>query len=168
MNIEIRKGSVEDTEKLICFLQQIRSDMENPDWFYLDPPEDVRYFMKSGAMQLWIAMDGDTIAAIFDYLIPGLESYNYGYDLGFSKKELLQVINMDNSAVHPNYRGMGLQRKMISIAEEHLRQEGTHILLCTVHPDNQFSLQNVLQQGYSVQRRLSKYGSERYILRKDI
>lgn len=168
MEIVIRKGTQEDTEQLIRFLQNIRAGMQNKEWFYLDSPEDVREYMRTGAMQLWLAMDGDRIAAIFDYLVPGLESYNYGYDLDLSREELLRVVNMDTAAVHPDYRGLGLQRKMLQIAQEHIQASGYRILLCTVHPENRFSLQNVLDQGYRIQKKLSKYGSVRYILRKDI
>lgn len=168
MNIKIRKGTVSDTELLIQFLEEVRAGMENPEWFYLDSPEDVREYMRTGNMQLWLAMDGNRIAAIFDYLVPYTAAYNYGYDLGLTQDELMRVINLDNAAVHPAYRGLGLQRKMIEIAEEYIRATGPHILLCTVHPDNRFSLENVLKQGYRIQKKLSKYDSVRYILRKDI
>ena len=63
---------------------------------------------------------------------------------------------------------MGLQRKLLEEAESWIRQEGKQILLCTVHPDNYFSLSNVLKQGYTIQKKLEKYGSIRYLLRKDI
>ena len=168
MDIRIRKGTVDDVEALILFLEEVRNGMDHPEWFYLDPPDAVRKYMRSGTMQLWLAMDGDQIAAIFDYLIPQMDDYNYGYDLDFEQEALLRVINMDNSAVHPSYRGLGLQRKMIEIAEEYIRSTGPHILLCTVHPDNRFSLEHVLKQGYTIQKKLSKYGSVRYLLRKDI
>ena len=168
MNIEIRKGGKEDTEAFIHLLEEVRQGMEHKEWFYLDPPEFVREAMEQGTMELWVAMDGETVAAAFDILRPGLEDYNYGYDLVFSREELLRVINMDSAAVHPNYRGLGLQGKLIQCAEEQLRREGNYILLCTVHPENRFSLQNVLHQGYTVQRKLGKYGSVRYLLRKDI
>ena len=124
--------------------------------------------MKTGKMELWVAMDGDRMAADFDILRPGLDDYNYGYDLNFTQEQLLRVINMDSAAVLPEYRGLGLQRKLIAMGEEQLRREGEHILLCTVHPDNRFSLDNVLKQGYQIQRKLDKYGSVRYLLRKDL
>lgn len=167
MSIEIRKGNREDTENFICLLQEVRESMEYKEWFYLDPPEDVRIMMANGTMELWVAMDGDRMAAAFDILRPGLEEYNYGYDLDFSEEELMRVINMDSAAVRPDYRGQGLQRKLIQCAEEQLSREGKRILLCTVHPDNRFSLQNVLAQGYTIQKKLPKYGSVRYLLRKD-
>lgn len=168
MNIQIRKGTKDDTERFIQFLAQVQGEMEHKEWFFLDPPELVRDLMNRGVMQLWLAMDGDRIAAIFDYLRPGLDEMNYGYDLRLSDELLHKVINLDNAAVHPDYRGLGLQRKMIRIAEKELKGQGNWILLCTVHPDNRFSLQNVLGQGYTIQKKLEKYGSVRYILRKDI
>lgn len=168
MAIEIHKGSHANTEDFIRLLRDVRESMEHKEWFYLDSPEDVREMMANGTMELWVAMDGQRLAAALDILRPGLEDYNYGYDLKFSQEELMQVVNMDSAAVAPEYRGLGLQRKLIQIAEDQLREEGNHILLCTVHPENRFSLQNVLKQGYMIQRELPKYGSVRYILRKDI
>lgn len=168
MELQVRKGNCGDTEQLVRFLQKVKDGMQNPEWFYLDPPEAVRKMMADGTMELWVAVDEDKMVAAVDFLRPGLEAYNYGYDLNFSEADLLRVINMDNAAVHPDYRGRGLQRILIDQAEKQLREEGNHILLCTVHPDNHFSLRNVLAQGYQIQKKAAKYGSERYFLRKNI
>ena len=168
MALTIRKGTASDTEQFIQLLDTVRESMEYKEWFYLDPHDFVREAMKNGKMELWVAMDGDRMAAAFDILRPGLDAYNYGYDLNFTQEQLLRVINMDSAAVLPEYRGLGLQRKLIAMGEEQLRREGEHILLCTVHPDNRFSLDNVLKQGYQIQRKLDKYGSVRYLLRKDL
>jgi len=168
MELCFRKGTLEDTEQFIQFLNDVKSGMTQKDWFYLDPPESVRKMMADKTMELWLAMDGNRIAAAFDILHPGLSPFNYGYDLGLTEEELLQVVHMDTSAVHADYRGLGLQRKMVHSAEKKLSGQGRRILLCTVHPDNFYSLDNMLTQGYTIQKRISKYGSERFVLRKDI
>lgn len=168
MELQIRKGNCGDTEQLVRFLQEVKDGMQNPEWFYLDPPEAVRKMMADGTMELWVAVDGDKIVAAVDFLRPGLVACNYGYDLNFSEADLLRVINMDNVAVHPDYRGRGLQRILIDRAEKQLREEGNYILLCTVHPDNHFSLRNVLAQGYQIRKKTAKYGSVRYVLQKNI
>lgn len=168
MSIVIRKGTVSDTEAFLTLLETVRQGMEHKEWLYLDPPAFVREQMENGTMRLWVAMDGDQLAGALDILIPGEAEYNYGYDLGFNREQLMQVVNMDSAAVYPSYRGQGLQKKLLQEAEKEIRAGGKHILLCTVHPDNQFSLQNVLKQGYTVQKRLEKYDSVRYLLRKDI
>lgn len=167
MEITIRKGTLEDTESLITLLQEVWQRMDNKEWLYLDDPDEVRAMMSNDTMQLWVAMDGDRIAASFDILIPGLQSFNYGYDLDFEETMLLQVVNMDTIAVHPDYRGMGLQQQLMTEAENWAFANGYPILLCTVHPDNHFSLRNMLNLGYQIQKELPKYGSNRYILRKD-
>ncbi len=168
MELRFRRGTPEDTEGFLQFLEEVRAGMTRKDWFYLDPPDTVHAMMADGTMELWVAMDGERIAAAFDILHPGPADFNYGYDLGLPADELLQVVHMDTSAVHPDYRGMGLQRKMVHTAEKELAGKGRRILLCTVHPENRYSLDNMMKQGYTVQKRVSKYGSERYILRKDI
>ncbi len=168
MELTIRKGGIEDIDNLSAFLQEIREGMEHKEWFYLDPPEDLREFMVRGIMDLWLAMDDNRIAAMFYTIVPGLSEINYGQDLDCTEEELLRVVHMDTVAVHPEYRGLGLHRKLVALAEEELSSRGEAILLCTVHPDNCYSLRNVLAQGYTIQKRLEKYGSVRYILRKDI
>lgn len=109
------------------------------------------------------------LAGGFNILFPGLDDYNYGHDLGFSEAELLRVIHMDTAVVHPDYRGNKLQQRLMTVIEEELqRRYPGAILLTTVHPENLYSLCNVKSLGYTVQKRLAKYGSERYILRKDL
>ena len=163
-----RKGTPEDAALFANFLDEIKSEMQQKDWLYLDPPELVHAMLTDGIMELWLAMDESKVAAVFSVLRPGLESYNYGYDLDFSEQELLKVVHMDTSAVHKDYRGLGLQGRMVQIAEKSLEGQGSKILMSTVHPDNQFSLNNMLRQGYEIQQRVEKYGSERFILRKNI
>lgn len=168
MNVKFRRGTPADTEAYLCFLKDIKRHMQQKDWFYLDPPDMVREMMADGTMQLWLAMDGARMAAAFDILHPGLAPFNYGYHLGLTGRELLQVVHMDTAAVHRDYRGRGLQRTMVEIAEQELSGQGRRILLCTVHPENRYSLNNMQNRGYEIQKRVNLYGSERYILRKDI
>lgn len=168
MELTIRKGTVADTEDFICLLQTAKASMEQQDWFFLDPAEEIRAMMHSGAMELWVAMDGDRMAAVFDFLRPGLAEYNYGYDLDFTETELMRVVQMDTAAVHPDYRGFGLQRKLMETAQLEIANEPGRILLCTIHPDNCYSMNNVWKQGYTVQKKLPKYGSVRCIMRKDL
>ena len=166
--IAIRKGTSQDTEPFIELEALVRQHMEHKEWLFLDTPEEVRELMRSGAMSLWVAVDGDRVVGAFDALYPQLEPYNYGYTIGLQKDELLQVVNMDTAVVHPDYRGMGLQKRLMQYAERELMETGKHILMCTVHPENHFSLNNVLSQGHIICKTLPMYGSVRHVLRKNI
>ena len=168
MNITIRKGSAADTERMLSLLHKVKNGMKEQEWFFLDPDEEIREMMESGVMQLWLAEDGDRVAAIFDYIIPGLNSYNYGYDLAFSEEQLLRVAQMDTAAVDPEYRGLKLQKTLMERAEQEIREVPGRILLSTIHPDNIYSLNNLLAQDYFIAKKIAKYGSVRYVLRKDL
>lgn len=168
INFEIVKGTTNDAACFIQFLYDIREKMETKEWFYLDSPDVMKNMIEGGTLEFWLAKDGSQIAAVFDLVRPGLCEINYGYDLRLSDEELKRVINMDNVAVHPDYRGNALQTKLIKYVEEQLCNEGNFILLCTIHPENTYSLRNVISQGYKIQKRIEKYGSVRYLLRKDI
>ena len=166
--ITIRKGTSQDTEPFIELEALVRQQMEHKEWLFLDSPEEVREMMKSGTMSLWVAIDGERIVGAFDVLYPQLESYNYGYTIGLKRDELLRVVNMDTAVVHPDYRGMGLQKRLMQYAERELTQGGKRILMCTVHPDNQYSLRNVLSLGFTICKTVPMYGSVRHVLRKNL
>lgn len=168
MSIVIRKGTAEDLGTFARLLEEVGQGMGNPEWFCVDPVEELQRLMDKGILELWLAMDGDRVAAAFDLLIPGEDPVNYGYALGLSRQELLRVVNMDAVAVRPEYRGQGLQRRLMREAETWLGERQDRILLCTVHPDNRFSLENVLAQGYAVKAKIFIYGSVRYLLQKNI
>ena len=166
--IEIRKGTERDTEQFIELMAFVRQSMEHKEWLYLDPPNVVRENMRDGTMSLWAAEDKGRIVAAFDSLYPALKPFNYGYTLGFAQDKLLRVVNMDTAVVHPDYRGFGLQRRLMQEAELEFASTGNRILLCTVHPENLFSLGNVLRQGYAICRTVPMYGSVRHVLSKTI
>lgn len=168
MDIQIRKGTAADMEGYIAFLHGIQETMAQPDWFFIDPDEKTRALMAAGRMELWLAEAGERTAGVFAIIHPGLDAFNLGCDLGLEEEELLRVVHMDTAAVHPDFRGMKLQARLVARAEEELARRGRQILLCTVHPENRYSVQNVLKPGYSIEKKLGKYGSVRYLLRKNI
>lgn len=166
--IIIRRGTLEDTEPFIELLSHVKQNMEHKEWLYLDSPDEVREMMRNGTMSLWVAVDGQQIVGAFDTLNPKLSSLNYGYILGLDDIDLRRVVNMDTAVVHPDFRGHGLQKRLMQQAEKELAESGKHILLCTVHPHNHYSLNNLLSQGYTVCKTVKLYGSERHLMRKDL
>lgn len=164
MDFTIRKGSIADLEAFMSFTHAVRDAMEQPAWFALDPDEEMRTLTKAGDMDFWLAEAEDRLAAVFSIIRPGLRDFNLGHEIGLEAKELLRVTHMDTAAVHPDFRGQGLQRRLMAEAEKEL---AGRILLCTIHPDNRYSLQNALKLGYRIEKRIERYGSVRYVLRKD-
>ena len=165
MEITIRKGSLSDLEGFIQLTHEVQNGMERKDWFAIDPDEETRELAEAGNLEFWLAEVAGRLAGGFSIVHPRLRSFNLGYELGLPEAELLRVIHMDTAAVHPDFRGRGLQKRLTQRVEDAL---GHGILLCTIHPENRYSLQNAMTVGYQIQKQVSRYGSIRYILRKDI
>lgn len=168
MDITIRKGQMEDLQTYISFLHEIKQAMPNSDWFFIDPDDETHALMEAGCLEFWLAEAGSRTAGVFSIIHPGLRPFNLGYDLDFSEEMLRRVVHMDTAAVHPDFRGLQLQNRLMAEAEKEISRQERRILLCTVHPENRYSLQNVLKQGYTIKKELEKYGNIRCILRKDL
>lgn len=56
---------------------------------------------------------------------------------------------MGYSLVHPDYRGRGFQKKLITACINHLRPFGLEELYSFVHVDNKFSLNNLHDSGFT-------------------
>ena len=164
MDILIRKGKIADLDRFLEFTHEVRAAMPDTAWFALDPDEEMRELTEAGDMEFWLAECGDRLAAVFSNIRPGLRDFNLGCEIGLEEAQLTRVTHMDTAAVHPDFRGRGLQRRMMAEAEQGL---AGRILLCTIHPDNRYSLENALRLGYRIEKRIGRYGSVRYVLRKD-
>ena len=86
--------------------------------------------------------------------------------MGIPREEWDGWANADSAIVHPDYRGNGLQRKMLEAALARLRP-GIVGIGATVSPENQYSLNNALASGFEIVCRREMYGGyDRYLLAK--
>lgn len=109
------------------------------------------------------------LVALGAYISYGYDKHNYGYDLEFKGDRLLTVGQIEATIVDPEYRGMGLQRKLCKVLEEVARAEGKTCVMATVSPLNPYSLNNFLAAGYENKKEKLKYGGlRRYILYKEL
>ena len=60
--------------------------------------------------------------------------------------------------VRDGYRGLGLQRKLIREVEKIAVARGYNLLCTTVAPNNDFSINNFLKEGYIYAKTEEKYG----------
>ena len=114
-------------------------------------------------------METNALAGVLIASLPGKGEENLGWDIGMAEEELGRVAHMESVAILPKYRGNGLQHTLMKIAEEELRNHGYRYLMCTVHPENKFSKNNMIKQGYQVVLTKEKYGGYlRDILYKEL
>jgi ribosomal protein S18 acetylase RimI-like enzyme len=160
MGFRIEKANINDYIPMAELIQKVWDQVENKAWFAADNAEYTYNALQEGNGIGYKAIDTDTgkLAAIFLVTIPGKSKENLGYDIGLPEEEMEYVASMDSIAVLAEYRGHGLQYKMMQNAEAELKDLGFRYLMCTIHPDNKFSRDNVLKQGYKVAATKEKYG----------
>lgn len=176
--------SVDTIDSCIEIIRNVWQNMPEKDWFSMDTEEEIRGRFPNGQAWLYtasvenpgMAFAGDSekaftknLAGIFMVTFPGLTEENLGWDLNFKEDMLLQTAHMDTAVILPAYRGNGLQGRLMQKAEADLKQAGYSCLLCTIHPDNQYSMNNAIKLGYRVAKSTVKYhGLPRNILSKEL
>ncbi len=159
INFRIEKASVKDYQLFADIIQTVWEDMPQKEWFMADNA-DYTYQMltsKKGIGYKAVQENSDKVVGVFMVVIPGMEKENMGYDIGLNEIELPLVAHMDSVAILPQYRGHKLQYHLMQTAEADLKVQGFRYLMCTVHPDNYYSRNNVLDQGYQSMAIKEKY-----------
>ena len=85
----------------------------------------------------------------FDFETIGLEGL---------EKLGIKAANQKLFLVREGYRGLGLQRKLIQEVEKMAIQRGFNLLCTTCAPNNSFSINNFLKEGYKYAKTEEKYG----------
>jgi ribosomal protein S18 acetylase RimI-like enzyme len=101
--------------------------------------------------------------------VPGKGEENLGRDICIPEEELERVAHLQAAAVHPAYRGNGLQRIMGAAHLKVIEEMGFEHVLCTVSPKNPISLRNLLSNGFVIKGLKPKFGGAwRYIMYKNL
>ena len=166
-------------------IKEVWAKMPTPEWFAMDSDEEIREYFTSGRSWLYVAkartsdesifyndardFDCPEFAGLFTTIFPELGPENLGRDLDFSDEDLMKSAHMETVVIAPEYRGHHLQARLMAKAEEDLKMAGYKHLLCTIHPENPYSMNNTLSLGYKVEKLVEKYGGlPRNILLKEI
>jgi GNAT superfamily N-acetyltransferase len=90
---------------------------------------------------------------------------NFGRDIGLPEGELGTVAHLDGIGVHPEWRGHGLHRALISERIALATAAGRRVVLSMAAPGNRWSLGNLLASGGEVVALIPKYGAMRFVVR---
>ena len=163
----------EDLPMVLDCMNEVYQNLPEKSWFSMDPQEDlIRYMTVSGFGLKAEVIDEDgtkDLAAVFVARTSALVEENLGSYLDLEDSQLSLVAHMEIAMVRSAYRGYGLQKKLMEVAEEQLRSAGFHWLMGTAHPDNVYSVHNFQKLGYEFVTEALKYGGlRRYIFCKKI
>ena len=165
----IRKAEMADVDEIMAVMHEAKNDKEHPDWFVSDDEEYVRTHIEEQGFVIVAQTADGSVAGFFIIKYPENREDNLGTYLDFDEEQLSHVAVMDSAVVCCAYRGNGLQGHMLEEAERLLDTDQYYYLMCTIHPDNQFSRHNMESHGYEVKRTALCYGGlPRCILFKDL
>ena len=147
-------------------LKEVYEGLENKDYFALG---NESHLEKDGYLyKAYFNLTGE-LASVFALLFPHLTEENLGYDIALDKEELEYVAIADVAATRERYRGNKLQQRLMMAGEEDLRVLGYRYIMCTIHPDNEPSLNTALGLGYQIMVTKTMYGGLiRHILMKKL
>lgn len=156
-NFTLKIADKNDIPRIMNFQQRIIDDMENKNWFtpltekeFLTPIENLD--------NVYMLFDGEKEVALF------VATCNIGDELNEYGVENRNNMLIDSTMVEPEYRGMGLQRKILKFLEKRALDLGLNGLVATVHPDNIYSLNNFIKSGYEIIDKREIHGGPRLVL----
>ena len=120
---EIAVVTEQDIPDILRMIHEIYSELPNKEWFSLDSDEEVTSYMMTGGFGLKAMCDG-RLAGVFIARAKNLGDENLGYDLKFDEEQRKQSAHMEIAMVRKEYRGQGLQRKMMEESEQILKEQG--------------------------------------------
>lgn len=143
--------------------------LENKELFVCDALEFVEAVVKKEGFAILAKSETRQIVGVFLVRFPHNAEDNLGRDIHLDGEELDKVAHLESAVVHPRYRGMGLQRKMLAYAEELLEEKEFRYYMATVSPFNPASFKTLQKNGYKKVITTIKYnGLVRDIYLKEI
>ena len=171
MQFVIRRSANDDIDSMIRLILDVHRQLSPKEWFVVDEEAYTRKLLETGESWGYVAIDTENsaLAGLFIANFPGMADHNLGRDINLPEELLPTIVHMDTAVVSPEYRGHHLQRRLMDYAEKELKAAGYLRLMCTVHPDNRFSLGSAIALNYRIIATKEKYGGYlRHVLLKEI
>ena len=158
-----------DLDRLYALHAALHRDPDQAGQFVHETRDFFRQHLGEHGRVLGLIADG---GALVGYSVLGLpdadDPDNFGADIGLPAGERGRVAHLDGTGIHPAWRGLGLQRALIRERLRICEGIGRTIALSTAAPPNRRSLGNLLAAGLIVVALVTKYSSERFVLRQDV
>lgn len=153
--IQLRPCQPFDLQAIIDLNETIYSALPDKSMLRHNSPEMIATCIEEPNVTLGI-WEGDTLIAIGMLYVPQCIEEDHFHDLGL--EGTYKSANQKLFLVREGYRGFGLQRKLIRAVEKIAIARGYNLLCTTVAPNNIFSINNFLKEGYIYTKTEEKYG----------
>lgn len=153
--IEIRRCRKDDLQKVIDLNEEIYAALDDKSLLRHNAPEMIASCLDYPNVTMG-AWDRDLLVAIGMLYVPQCLEEDHAHDLDLPGK--YNPANQKLYLVREGYRGQGLQRRLIREVERVAMARGYDLLCTTCAPNNSYSIQNFLNEGYVYAKTEEKYG----------
>ncbi len=174
-NYYMRPIDLKELNRVVELENHVYENLLNKNILFMDSYEEMLDDMKSGAKIIGVFNEANDLIAYRYISFPGLRSKSLAYDIELPRSQMDKVVHLETTVVHPDYRGNALQSLTLQHAAAEVKALGYRHLLCTVSPQNMFSLYNIMKNGLKIKALKRKYKSPdnpdglwRFILHKDM
>ena len=130
--VTLRRCTPDEAPAVYALQNEVHAAMPHPEWFVTDTLEHITgYITDSLCIGVW---QGSRLGAYLTFHYCGQSPHNYAAFLGVPQAEWPHWANVDSAVVHPDWRGNGLQRRMLEAALPLLPESITHLGLRVHHP----------------------------------
>lgn len=172
----MRLLTIDELKAAVALQKYVYEQLPNKQVLYMDSYEEMLEDMKNGAKLIGVHNKAGELIAYRYIGFPGEASRNLGNDINMPAEELSKVAHLETTVVHPDYRGNSLQSLTLKQAVPLIKESGYTHLLCTVSPQNFYSLYNIIRNGLRIKALKKKYGTDkegkdgmwRFILHRDL
>ena len=132
-----------DINEYLKYREEIKKTMPHPDWLGDFDSDALTNLLATGS-KIWLFYNNEEFVCSM-MSIPStnkclhrlsLTDYNYN-----------EVIDYGPMFVNPKYRGLGLQYQMLQYLDNYYQNQMSYAIV-TVHPDNHYSINNILKDNF--------------------
>ena len=153
--MELRRCNPSDFEAVIELNETVYAALPDKSVLRHNSPEMIASCLQEPNVTLGIWED-NTLIAIGMLYVPQCLEEDHFRDLDLQGE--FKSANQKLFLVREGYRGLGLQRKLIREVEKIAVARGYDLLCTTVAPNNDYSINNFLKEGYVYAKTEEKYG----------
>jgi len=157
----MRLITIEELRDVAALQKYVYDQLPNKQVLYMDSYEEMFDDMKQGAKIIGVFNKAGELISYRYIGFPGWSEKNLGNDINIPNKELINVAHLETTVVHPEYRGNSLQSLTLQQAIPMVKDFGYSHLLCTVSPQNVYSLFNIIKNGLRIKALKKKYGTDK-------
>lgn len=134
-----------DLDTYISFREFVKDKMSSPDWLGDFSKQDLETILQEGS-KIWLyPQDSMPVCSMMHIPTTASSIQKFNLDLDYH-----EVADYGPMFVNPEYRGKHLQLQMLKELDSYSSNHGYKYAISTVHPDNNYSINNLLKDDFKL------------------